>query len=119
MFVVSQDSSSIAPDWLVRQSDQKRPTWPSVAACGATFGGIADHRSRTGVRAVEQERLNLAAQWRRPSSQIPVRPDAHIDSTAGAGRIRDNFRQTLPCSGRMASLRGRSISIPRFTVNNI
>jgi hypothetical protein len=90
-----------------------------VAACGATFGGIAKHRSRTGVRTAGQERLNLAAHWRCPYSQTPVRLDAHIDSTSGAGRIRDNFRQTLPYSGRMASLRGRSISIPRFTVNNI
>jgi len=94
-----------------------------VSACGTTLGGIfantAENRIRTGVRAVEQQRLNLAARWRRPYSQTPVRPDVHIDSTSGAGRIRDNFRQTLPCSGRMASLRGRSISIPRFTVNNI
>jgi hypothetical protein len=52
-------------------------------------------------------------------SQTPVRLGAHLDSASGAGRIRDNFRQTLPCGGRLASLRGRSISIPRFTVNNI
>jgi hypothetical protein len=77
------------------------------------------HRPRTGVQAVEQERLNLAAHWRCPYSQIPVRLGVHIARTSEAGRIRDNFRQTLPCGGRMASLRERSISIPRFTVNNI
>jgi hypothetical protein len=46
-----------------------------------------------------------------PYSQTPVRLGAHMDSAAGAGRIRDNFRQTLPSSGAMASQRGRSIPI--------
>ncbi|MFM2463553.1 hypothetical protein P0D87_07830 [Paraburkholderia sp. RL17-368-BIF-A] len=44
-------------------------------------------------------------------SQTPVRLGAHLDSASGAGRIRDNFRQTLPCSGAMASPCGRSIPI--------
>ncbi|BCF88122.1 MULTISPECIES: hypothetical protein [Paraburkholderia] len=36
------------------------------------------------------------------------------------GQIRDNFRQTQPCNGRMA-LPARQVdrSIPRLTVNNI
>ncbi|ANB73203.1 hypothetical protein AYM40_13155 [Paraburkholderia phytofirmans OLGA172] len=97
--------------------------WPSVAACGATFDGtlvdtqriVSDWRAGRRARKTEPGGPLALPQTAKLSSAL----GAHIDSAAGAGRIRDNFRQTLPCSGRMASLRGRSISIPRFTVNNI
>ncbi|MPW17328.1 hypothetical protein GCT13_10395 [Paraburkholderia sp. CNPSo 3157] len=36
------------------------------------------------------------------------------------GQIRDNFRQTQPCNGRMAlPVRKVGFSTPRFIVNNI
>jgi hypothetical protein len=66
-------------------------------------------------------RLAVGSQQARSQthSQTRVRPDVHRFSASGAGRIRDNFRQTLPCGGAMTSLRERSMSIPRFTVNKI
>jgi hypothetical protein len=62
---------------------------------------------------------NPVAQKRCPYRQLKVRLDVHIASASGAGRIRDNLRQTQPRRGRMASRAGRSISASRFTVNNI